>query len=95
MAIATPTNCYVLNGKNGVGFYLYNGAELNPHKAYVIFNGSFAPQRMRFIFQEEQNTTAVDNAEAENTQTIKVVENGALYIIKDGVRYNAQGQIVE
>ena len=95
VAIATPANCYVLNGKNGVGFYLYNGAELNPHKAYVIFNGSFAPQRMRFIFQEEQNTTAVDNAEAENTQTIKVIENGALYIIKDGVRYNAQGQIVE
>ena len=95
VAIATPANCYVLNGKNGVGFYLYNGAELNPHKAYVIFSGSFAPQRMRFIFQEEQNATAVDNAEAENTQTIKVVENGALYIIKDGVRYNAQGQIVE
>jgi len=95
VAIATPANCYVLNGKNGVGFYLYNGAELNPHKAYVIFGGSFAPQRMRFIFQEEQNTTAVDNAEAENTQTIKVIENGALYIIKDGVRYNAQGQIVE
>ena len=95
VAIATPANCYVLSGKNGVGFYLYNGAELNPHKAYVIFSGSFAPQRMRFIFQEEQNTTAVDNAETENTQTIKVVENGALYIIKDGVRYNAQGQIVE
>ena len=95
VAIATPANCYVLSGKNGVGFYLYNGAELNPHKAYVIFSGSFAPQRMRFIFQEEQNTTAVDNAEAENTQTLKVVENGALYIIKDGVRYNAQGQIVE
>ena len=95
VAVATPANCYVLNGKNGVGFYLYNGANLNPHKAYVIFSGSFAPQRMRFIFQEEQNTTAVDNAEAENTQTIKVIENGALYIIKDGVRYNAQGQIVE
>ena len=95
VAIATPANCYVLNGKNGVGFYQYTGAELNPHKAYVIFSGSFAPQRMRFIFQEEQNATAVDNAEAENTQTIKVIENGALYIIKDGVRYNAQGQIVE
>ena len=95
VAIATPSNCYVLSGKNGVGFYLYNGANLNPHKAYVIFSGSFAPQRMRFIFEEEQNTTAVDNAEAENTQTIKVIENGALYIIKDGVRYNAQGQIVE
>ncbi len=95
VAIATPANCYVLSGKSGVGFYQYTGANLNPHKAYVIFSGSFAPQRMRFIFQEEQNTTTVDNAEAENTQTIKVVENGALYIIKDGVRYNAQGQIVE
>ena len=95
VAIATPANCYVLSGKSGVGFYQYTGANLNPHKAYVIFSGSFAPQRMRFIFEEEQNTTAVDNAEAENTQTIKVIENGALYIIKDGVRYNAQGQIVE
>jgi hypothetical protein len=63
VAIATSDDCYVLNGKNGIGFYRYTGANLNPHKVYVIFNGSFAPQRMRFIFQEEQNTTAVDNAE--------------------------------
>ena len=97
VAVAVPDNCYVLSGHSsdnsvtGVGFYRYEGTNLNPHKAYVVFGGSSAPRRMRFIFQEEQNTTAVDNAEAENTQTIKVIENGALYIIKDGVRYNALG----
>ena len=96
-----PANCYVLSGHStdysvtGVGFYLYEGTVLHAHKAYVVLSGSNVPKRMRFIFQEEQNTTAVDNAEAENTQTIKVIENGALYIIKDGVRYNAQGQIVK
>ena len=95
VAIATPANCYVLSGKSGVGFYQYNGSNLNPHKAYVILNNSSAPQRMRFIFAEEQNATGTENASADNDESQKRMENGRLVVIKSGVRYNAQGQIVK
>ncbi|MBQ7997151.1 MAG: hypothetical protein IJ814_07505 [Paludibacteraceae bacterium] len=38
--------------------------------------------------------TALENVQ-EAAQSTKVMENGVLYIIKNGVRYNAQGQIVK
>ena len=38
--------------------------------------------------------TALENVQ-EAAQSTKVIENGVLYIIKNGVRYNAQGQIVK
>ena len=94
-----PLNCYVLSGRahdesvSGVGFYRIYGNTLKAHKAYVIYNGNQgnAPRRMRFVFD---TATGVENAEA-NVKSIKLIENGQLVIIKNGVRYNAQGQIVK
>ena len=96
VSIATPTNCYVLSCKNDlVGFYHYNGANLNPHKAYIIYDapnsGNQAPQRLRFVFDQ---ATGVENVQG-NVQSTKVFENGVLYIIKNGAKYNAQGQVVK
>ncbi len=94
-----PTNCYVLSGKSadntvqGVGFYEYHGT-LAAHKAYLIYSGSGAPKRMRFIFNNEQQATGIDNA-AEALKSEKRIENGHLIIIKNGVHYNAQGQVVK
>ena len=92
--IATPANCYVLAGTDGVvGFYHYTASQLNAHKAYVVYSGSNqAPRRMPFIFDQ---ATGVENIQGDNVQSTKVIENGVLYIIKNGVRYNAQGQIVK
>ncbi len=91
--IATPANCYVLAGTDGVvGFYHYTAANLNAHKAYVVYSGSQAPGRMRFIFDQ---ATGVENIQGDNVQSTKMMENGVLYIIKNGVKYNAQGQIVK
>ena len=91
--IATPDNCYVLSCKNNlVGFYHYTAANLNAHKAYVVYSGSQAPGRMRFIFDQ---ATGVENIQGDNVQSTKMMENGVLYIIKNGVKYNAQGQIVK
>jgi hypothetical protein len=92
----TRQNCYVLSGtvEYGVGFYRINSDYLKAHKAYVKYTGSanFAPRRMRFIFEM---ATDIENVQGDNTQSIKVIENGALYIIKNGVRYNVQGQKVK
>ena len=96
---AAPANCYVLSGHStdnsvtGVGFYAFTGT-IPAHKAYLINGGASAPKRMRFIFNEEQQATGIDNA-AEALKSEKRIENGQLIIIKNGVRYNAQGQVVK
>lgn len=90
--IATPDNCYVLAGEDGVGFYHYTASMLNPHKAYVIYSGSQAPKRMPFVFNQ---ATGVDNVQGDKVQSTKVIENGVLYIIRDGKKYNAQGQVIK
>lgn len=74
------------------GFYQFSGT-LTPHKAYITYTGASAPKRMRFVFDEEQTTTAIDDQKA-NAESIKFIENGQLYIISNGVRYDAQGQVV-
>lgn len=97
---AAPANCYVLSGHSadnsvtGVGFYQFTGT-LAAHKAYAIYSGgaSLAPaHRMRFIFN---TPTGIDEVQKNNIQSTKVLENGQLFIINNGVRYNAQGQVVK
>ena len=98
----TLDNCYVLSGKaydesvSGVGFYKIHGNTLKAHKAYVKYvstpGQNNAPKRMRFIFDQATGIESVQNS-AISSQ--KLIENGVLYIIRDGVRYNAQGQVVK
>ena len=92
-AIATPANCYVLAGTDGVvGFYHYTAANLNAHKAYVVYSGSNqAPRRMPFIFDA---ATGVENVQG-NVQSTKVLRDGQLIIIRNGVEYNANGMMVK
>ena len=88
--------CYVLSGTNtyGVGFYKIDGSSLKANKAYVIYDGepSGAPRRLRFVFDQ---ATSMENVQGDKAQSTKVVEDGVLYIINNGVKYNAQGQIVK
>ncbi|MBR0065803.1 MAG: C10 family peptidase [Paludibacteraceae bacterium] len=100
-ATAAPSNCYVLSGHSsdnsvqGVGFYQYTGT-LKAHRAYVIIGGgASAPKRLRFVFNNEQTATGIENVQSDKEQSTKVIENGVLYIIRGNVKYNAQGQIVE
>ena len=95
-----PLQCYVLSGKShdetesGVGFYRIYGTTLKAHKAYVIFAGSSnnAPKKMRFVYGQ---ATGIEDVQGNNVQSTKVIENGVLYIIRDGKTYNAMGQMVK
>lgn len=52
--------------------------------------------RRRFMgIDRPSMPTDVENAEAAKIESHKVIENGQLFIIKNGVKYNAQGQIVK
>jgi hypothetical protein len=95
-----PLQCYVLSGKShdetesGVGFYRIYGNTLKAHKAYVIFAGGSnnAPKKMRFVYGQ---ATGIEDVRGNNVQSTKVIENGVLYIIRDGKTYNAMGQMVK
>jgi hypothetical protein len=92
---------YVLNNQGGnVAFYQVrdNGCSVAPYRAYLSCchdasnNGAnFAP-RMRIVFHKNA-PTGVDNIQGDKVQSTKVFENGVLYIIHNGIKYNVQGQL--
>jgi hypothetical protein len=95
-------HCYVLSGADGfVGFYPLSAPyTLTAHKAFIDLDNlpggaNSAPRRLRFVFSEEQTATGIEDVQGDNVQSTKVLENGVVYIIKNGVRYNVQGQIVK
>lgn len=101
-ATPAPANCYVLSGHStdnsviGVGFYQFSGT-IPANKAYTVLSGgaSFAPKRLRFVFNEENSTTGFDQVSSDQVQSTKFIRNGQLLIEKNGKTYNAQGQIVK
>ena len=85
----------------GMGLYRYTGTTLGAHKAYLIYDGAGSGSSgqqnapIRFLFRHENTATGIENASANFSESEKRLENGQLIIIKNGVRYNAQGQIVK
>jgi len=78
--------------------YEYVGTVFPANKAYLQFNGSGAPQRIRMVFhetEEEQQTEAISNVEAASVKAVKFVENGEILIRRGENVYNLQGQIVK
>lgn len=85
------------SNKSGLGFYYgAAGGAAFTAKAGGAYLAVPAPQAapIRYIIGSEHTATAMDNIEA-NENVLKVVENGQLIIIKNGVRFNALGQIVK
>lgn len=99
----TADNCYILSGQAddhsvvGVGFYKVNKTYLKEHKAYVKYVGSqdSAPRRMRFVFEQENTATGMESIQPSDVSCQKVLRDGQLIIIRNGVEYNANGQIVK
>lgn len=84
------TEYYV--GNNG---YLYNG-EVEIRGLSGLFtitdkNGDPLKVRARVVTREDADTGLENITNGENT-TIKVIENGQLIIIRNGEKFNAQGQ---
>ena len=57
-------------------------------------NGDPLKVRARVVTREEVET-GLDNNQLPNTNIQKVLENGQLIIIRDGVKYNIQGQVIK
>lgn len=92
---------YILsNGTDGVAFYQVkdNTCSVPAYRAYLScgYNESSAPAsapKMRIVFHQDA-TTGIANANA-NAKAEKILRNGQLYIIRNGVRYNVNGQMAQ
>ncbi len=82
--------------------YWWAGSEnsqLNNFRAYfkVSTGSGNAPARYGMparIIKGEQHATGIDNAKF-NDETIKRLENNQVIIIRNGVKYNIQGQVIQ
>lgn len=89
----------------GPDAYLYQDAAdgvMPPLRAYFQFHGLTSQQlsniRARVAFGEDETTDLEDlevmDEPMSQEEAIKVIENGQLYIIHGGVKYNIQGQVI-
>ncbi len=83
-----------------------SNVQLREYRAYVDMSEvssepqgpSYAPGRRVLRISNAnapQSPTGVENVQGNHVQSTKVIENGVLYIIKNGAKYNAQGQMVK
>ena len=79
---------------DGLGFYwaedggaaFTNGA----HKAYLALTGTGAPACF-FSLDFDSETTGISTATTKAIRQGKFVENGSIVIVRNGIKYNAQG----
>ena len=69
---------------------------INPFRAYFSVAGLPAGARPRARIVEHENVaTDIESVQPSVISSQKIIENGQLFILKNGVKYNVQGQIVK
>ncbi len=86
-------------------FYWWNGdsdSQMNAFRAYFKVNTttsgpSYVPRHgMRArIIKEEQVATGIEDVQGTTVQSTKLLENSQVVIIRNGVKYNLQGQVIK
>lgn len=96
-------NNYILSNRtDGVAFYqvLDNTCSVAPYRAYLSCghnaNAGATPAPMRIVFRQQTPTDMeVLTAEGQQPTAEKVLLDGKLFIIRNGVMYNVNGQIIQ
>ena len=57
---------------------------------FIHMNPQSVPEQIRFVFENGKIPTSVGKVEATD-EVLKLIENGQLVIIREGIRYNALG----
>ena len=93
-ATAAPTNAYAIATIEGgvTKFHPCAGIEVPANKAYMIITGQNAPS-LRIIEANNGATNIMNVDDVENA--VKFIENGKLYIKKNGVTYDVVGAVVK
>lgn len=78
---------------DGNQFLTYTGTEYIHNRAYLVHEKASA-SKMRIVLADE--ATGVDSvASKSSARNAKIMENGNIVIIKNGVKYNVAGQIIK
>ena len=93
--ITTPTNAYVLGYQNSTtAFYSFSGNTIPANRAYLqISDGAALAGGIRII-ESGNDATSLQNIEASDAAQ-KFIENGQLFIRKNGIVYDITGRIVK
>ncbi|MBR3648045.1 MAG: InlB B-repeat-containing protein [Paludibacteraceae bacterium] len=84
---------YVLSYQNEqTAFFKYGGAYMPANKAYLQLDAEASAPALRIV-EGENNTTDINAIEA-SEKAQKFFENGQLFILRDGVVYDATGRAV-
>ena len=91
---------WVLMGSPSLGFYQNaNAFTVGANTAYIPVSVLPVPSSARAVFRLDDDATAIkaiEAADAENSvKDGKFLENGKIVIVKNGVKYSANGQILK
>lgn len=98
-AIVTPAHTFEYNGNTAATIYIISAKNTGEGTAdadgYTAGGINYYKVAATNVIDWNSNT-AVENVAAQAQKAVKVIENGQLYIIKNGVKYNALGvQVAE
>lgn len=92
---------FAKDGSGNIGFYKLTDTDhtLAAHKAYLETSADVTPDgpgapAIHLVFDEENGATALEQFEA-NDEVLKFIENGQLFIRKNGVTYDLMGRTVK
>ena len=96
-AMDVPMDAFVL--KNNLLYLVDSEVTIAPNRAYIDMSAitpvTPAQGAKRRVIATYNQATGVENVSANFSGSEKIIENGVLYILRDGKKYNAQGQIVK
>ena len=98
VSLTSSDHAYVLANQGTpdpvLGFYLVNSDLTIPAgKAYLVYNGSLSAPSVIRIVDEENNATNLSNIGATD-EAVKFIQDGKLYIKRNGVTYDAMGHAI-
>ena len=96
-AKTVPMDAYVL--KNNLLYLVNSAVTIAPNRAYIDMSAisTIAPAQgaKRRVIATYNQATGIEDASATFGGSEKIFENGVLYILRDGVKYNATGARVQ
>ena len=96
-AMDVPTDAYVLS--NNLLYLVNSPVTIAPYRAYIDMSAisTIAPAQgaKRRVIATYNQATGIEDASATFVGPEKIFENGVLYILRDGVKYNATGARVQ
>ena len=88
---AMESNVWALGA--GKQFLQYTGTAFAPNRAYLIHEKASGAKAMRIVFEDD--VTGLDAVISEKSREGKIIENGSIVIVKNGMKYNVAGQVIK